>query len=356
MKDRDSNKNDASELSLMREKSAQIFEEMGKIEKEDLILVVIEDHIIAIGYALDAMEAKDSINMTYNCSSESIHKCNYNEPMTELSCKLNWIVREINIPVKNLIDENDSVKLYTNDKITKCTDVEACYELDISEQRQVLIIDEINRGNISKLFGELITLIEYTKRLGEPEESTAILPYSREKFGVPNNVYILGTMNTADRSIALMDTALRRRFNFVEMLPDSNVLVKLNITSIEGIDLLIMLETINKRIEYLFDREHTIGHAYFVPLKNDATLDSLAKIFLNSIIPLLQEYFYDDYSKIQLILGDNGKTDDEYKFILDESLRTKDVFKGNPDIDLPEKKYSVQTSAFYKTESYKQIY
>lgn len=225
-----------------------------------------------------------------------------------------------------------------------------------NKRSYVFIIDEINRGNISKIFGELITLIETTKRLGEDEAATAILPYTGDEFGVPNNVYILGTMNTADRSIALMDTALRRRFTFIEMMPDQNVLRDLDIEEIEGINIPRMLKTINDRIESLYDREHTVGHAYFTSLAKDPSLDKLAEIFLNAIIPLLQEYFYEDYSKIQLVLGDNAKEDPTYKFILDTEINIKKVFKGNPDIDLPEKKYSIQREAFYESDSYKLIY
>lgn len=222
----------------------------------------------------------------------------------------------------------------------------------------VFIIDEINRGNVSKIFGELITLIEATKRLGMSEEMTVSLPYTGDSFGVPNNVYLLGTMNTADRSIALMDTALRRRFNFIEMLPDSKVLEEIGIGSItindETLNLVNLLELMNRRIEYLFDREHMIGHAFFTPLKKDPTLGRLATIFEKSIIPLLQEYFYEDYEKIQLVLGDNAK-EDQYKFILDEPLRVREIFSGHPDLDLPDKKYNIQRSAFYYLQSYKKI-
>ncbi len=216
----------------------------------------------------------------------------------------------------------------------------------------VFIIDEINRGNISKIFGELITLIESTKRLGEPESITATLPYSNVEFGVPNNIYILGTMNTADRSIALMDTALRRRFEFVEMMPETDVLRGIKVGSV---DVARMLDSINERILYLYDREHTIGHAYFVCLKKEPTLSKLSSIFRNSLIPLLQEYFYEDYSKIQLILGDNAK-EDQFKFIRDETLKIKTVFKGTTDMDLPDKKYSIQDNAFNLEQSYTQIY
>jgi 5-methylcytosine-specific restriction protein B len=231
-------------------------------------------------------------------------------------------------------------------------------EKTVKEEPYVFIIDEINRGNISKIFGELITLIEETKRAGKPEAMEAVLPYSGESFSVPRNVYILGTMNTADRSIALMDTALRRRFDFTEMMPDPEVLESLGAGKvvIEGEELNIarMLEIINERIEFLFDREHTIGHAFFTKLAKDPSIKTLASIFEKNVIPLLQEYFYEDYAKIQFVLGDNEKAD-EYKFILDKPLRIKDIFNGNPDIDLPERRYVIQREAFYKLESYKQI-
>ncbi|EAK9857243.1 AAA family ATPase [Campylobacter lari] len=173
----------------------------------------------------------------------------------------------------------------------------------------IIIIDEINRGNVSKIFGELITLIEPSKRIGEKEELRVRLPYSGEEFGVPKNVYIIGTMNTADRSITSLDTALRRRFEFVEMMPKPSKLSK-----IEDIDLQELLKAINTRIEYLLDREKTIGHAFFIGIDS---LDDLKKVFQNKIIPLLQEYFYNDYALINAVLNDNGmifedKKDDKY--------------------------------------------
>lgn len=221
----------------------------------------------------------------------------------------------------------------------------------------VFIIDEINRGNISKIFGELITLIENTKREGMEEAVSAILPYSNESFSVPLNVYILGTMNTADRSIALMDTALRRRFQFVEMMPDADVLRKLGADKVEDLDVAAMLEKMNERITFLYDREHTIGHAFFTKLSKDASVEELRSIFEKSVIPLLQEYFYEDYQKIQLVLGDNGKKEDALKFIIDEDVKVKDIFKGNVDdiADLPEKKFLINADAFGNIEAYKQI-
>lgn len=225
-------------------------------------------------------------------------------------------------------------------------------EIESSVPR-VFIIDEINRGNISKIFGELITLIEDSKREGGKEAMSVMLPYSRELFSVPNNVYILGTMNTADRSIALMDTALRRRFAFYEMMPDLNVLNKHGVPLVEGLNIPRMLEVINDRIEVLYDREHTIGHAFF--MDKEMNISKLADIFKNKLIPLLQEYFYEDYEKIQWILGDNAKTDESLKFIRkirnDESL-----FKGKIDMDIiPEYRYQINHDALYKIESYIQI-
>jgi 5-methylcytosine-specific restriction endonuclease McrBC GTP-binding regulatory subunit McrB len=160
-----------------------------------------------------------------------------------------------------------------------------------------LIIDEINRGNVSAIFGELITLLEEDKRLGKSEAIQIELPYSKTKFGVPQNLYIIGTMNTADRSVEALDTALRRRFSFTEILPEPKLLEK---KTIDGINLNTLLEIINKRVEILLDTDHTIGHSYFLNAEN---ADDLRLIFKNNIIPLLQEYFYGDYEKIGLILG-----------------------------------------------------
>ena len=208
--------------------------------------------------------------------------------------------------------------------------------------KYAIFIDEINRGNISKIFGELITLIEPSKRLGADDEIMVELPYSKEKFGVPSNLYIIGTMNTADRSIALMDTALRRRFEFVEMMPEYDNLNKINI---EGINIGEMLKTINERIEYLYDRDHTIGHAYFIDV---ADMETLANVFKNRILPLLQEYFYDDWEKIRLILGDSQ--------FIKEKKPANALFKSGTDYINDKILYEIDKEAFYDEQNYLKIY
>lgn len=200
------------------------------------------------------------------------------------------------------------------------------------ENNYVLIIDEINRGNISKIFGELISLIEPSKREGEKEEMEVILPYSKESFTIPKNLYIIGTMNTADRSIALLDIALRRRFKFIEIMPQYNIL-----KDVENIKIASLLSTINERIEFFFDREHTIGHSYFL---NINTFDDLVNVFKNSILPLLQEYFYDDFEKIKSIFDNNG------------FISSKNISLNNQSKSI----YKINEEALKVPDNYKKIY
>lgn len=214
----------------------------------------------------------------------------------------------------------------------------------------ILIIDEINRGNISKILGELITLIEPSKRIGADEELRVSLPYSTNEFdggngfGVPKNLYIIGTMNTADRSIALLDTALRRRFEFVEMMPDCEH--KEISTDCESVNLQRLLKSINDRIEFLLDREHTIGHSFFIGVDS---MEALREVFGLKIIPLLQEYFYDDYAKIDAVLNGNGMV----KVFSQSDLG---VNLSEDFVDSEKRVYRISDSHLWNIETFNKIY
>lgn len=227
------------------------------------------------------------------------------------------------------------------------------------QKNYVLIIDEINRGNISKIFWELITLIEDDKRWGAKEALTVMLPYSKEPFSIPSNLYLLWTMNTADRSIALMDLALRRRFYFEEVHPDSELLKDI---IVDSINIQQLFETINNRIEYLYDKDHRLWHAFFLPLKDNPTLQHLHTIFLKRVIPLLQEYFYDDYEKIQIVLWDH---DEQRKSENDKFIQKQETLEKNVlwfDYEWAEEtkaSYTINpalTNGILSPEAYKRIY
>lgn len=203
------------------------------------------------------------------------------------------------------------------------------------DSNYVLIIDEINRGNISKIFGELITLVEETKRIGSPSgeyPQTVTLPYSKEPFGVPMNLFIIGTMNTADKSITAIDTALRRRFSFKEYSPDVSLLAGREIIyGKNSINIQIVLQTLNARLQFLLGSDFLLGHSYFLKIKN---YDDLCGLFYSEIIPLLRTYFYDDFGKIALVLGDIdevGKIDSE-RFIIGKITDAGKLF-GTSDLE-----------------------
>ncbi|WP_075322029.1 McrB family protein [Acidithiobacillus albertensis] len=238
------------------------------------------------------------------------------------------------------------------------------------DQRFAMVIDEINRGNISKIFGELITLIEPDKREGAENAISVTLPYSGESFSVPPNVDIIGTMNTADRSLALLDTALRRRFDFVPVLPDARdeagaPLFGLRVTlGGQVVDIPRMLSVINQRVEALYDRDHCIGHAYFTSLAQvpdgDERLVALSQLFSNRIVPLLEEYFFEDWQKIRLVLADNQKPE-AARFVIESQDHEEDLarlFGSDHGLDTyaTKQRYVVQDASFTNPDAYIGIY
>ena len=218
------------------------------------------------------------------------------------------------------------------------------------KSKYVIIIDEINRGNISRIFGELITLIEDSKRQGAEEALSVTLPYSKEEFSVPSNVYIIGTMNSSDRSLTGLDIALRRRFTFIEMPPKPELL---NDVVIEGLNVAKLLDIVNQRIEVLLDRDHCIGHANFMSLKEQSTLEHLAHIFKQKIIPQLQEYFFDDWAKINLVFFNNEM------LVEDKTLNISRLFPSKFEQELgysSEKKiWKINDNAFKTIDAFTQI-
>lgn len=242
--------------------------------------------------------------------------------------------------------------------------VEHMLELDDAQPfkdvgARVLIIDEINRGNISRIFGELITLLEPSKRAGNDEALSVVLPYSKENFSVPNNLYLIGTMNTVDRSLAGLDIALRRRFTFQEMPPKPELLDDIKVVE-DTVELNIgqLLKVINQRIEVLLDRDHRLGHAYFMPLTTDPNLASLESIFRNQILPLLQEYFFEDWERISWVLNDQRAIEMGTEPFLREPQADYDLAAlfGKAVADkLNDRRWELNPAAFHSIDSYKTI-
>lgn len=226
---------------------------------------------------------------------------------------------------------------------------------EVVRQNYVLVIDEINRGNISRIFGELITLIEPSKRIGAKEALEVTLPLTGDKFGVPDNLYIIGTMNTADRSLAGLDLALRRRFTFVEMPPKPELLDGLIVGVDDGIEIGQMLRVMNQRITALLDRDHCIGHAYFMPLQDNPSLDLLADIFAQNILPLLQEYFFEDWQRIRWVLADQSKPDTLVFIVKEQNMDAQQLFPGVSQFK-PRDCWRINTDALLQVEAYQRIY
>lgn len=275
---------------------------------------------------------------------------------------VNWIVTDSNFSILNL----NSQKRFTLKTVYEITrfnwlelqeglraagvDLKAVGPTEINAQPYVLIIDEINRGNVSRIFGELITLIEPSKRIGAPESLTVTLPYSKKLFGVPKNVHLIGTMNTADKSLTGLDIALRRRFVFKEMSPKPALLDKVIIS---GLSVGQMLRAMNQRIEVLLDRDHCIGHAYFLPLDQDPTIERLSAIFKQQVLPLLEEYFFEDWERIGWVLNDHRTEGEPFIKTGDQgSISLTKLFGAKVASELRDKRWSVNEAAFTSIGNY----
>jgi 5-methylcytosine-specific restriction protein B len=282
--------------------------------------------------------------------------------------KVNWLYRDLDLSVLPL-NSNKQFTLKTVYSITRFSWGDLLSYLEqsgikpsnatqktVGTEPRVLVIDEINRGNISRIFGELITLIEPSKRAGAGEALSVTLPYSKKPFSVPSNVYLIGTMNTADRSLAGLDIALRRRFTFKEMPPKPEELEGIDV---EGINIASLLRTMNERIEVLLDRDHCLGHAYFMPLKQaeKKNLIQLKSIFSQQILPLLKEYFFEDWERIAWVLNDQNKSDDNHKFIRKAPSNINELFGNKVASSLQniDQRWHLNQSAFDDINSYRLI-
>lgn len=267
----------------------------------------------------------------------------------------------VNIDAETDLDENQSsgqISYSVVDGVFK----QICDEaLKNSHKDYAIFIDEINRGNISEIFGELITLVEVDKRIGEDNQLEVTLPYSKQKFGVPKNLNIFGTMNSADRSISLIDVALRRRFKFINMTTNLELLSEvfknrgLNPNNIDGIDIIKLLEKLNARIEVLLDANFVIGHAYFSKVN---TYEDLKEVIINQIVPLLEEYFYDDLEKVQLVFNDLNQDGElkENAIYKHKELAVEELFDYLGDYDEYESKKSYFVNRVIDKSSLIKIY
>ncbi len=284
--------------------------------------------------------------------------------------KVNWLLTDIDLNILPLNDDKRMVQqtVYPLSRISWNSLVDELHrqnialpfsveQVGINKRNYVLIIDEINRGNISRIFGELITLLEPDKRKGGSDEHSVTLPYSKEPFSVPDNLYVLGTMNTADKSLAQLDLALRRRFEFFELMPDPALLDGI---LVHGVDISELLKVMNQRIEVLLDRDHTIGHAYFWPLLSVGSelerQQLLADIFAKRIIPLLQEYFFADWERIGWVLNDSQKPANERFIELDDvGTSLGKLFPEAIANQITDRRYRINKQAFIEPGAYRGI-
>ena len=357
-----------SDISERTEKELSYLEGLGSNDKSS---IKVFSEKIQVGDVLFCLKNKNTVRAIGIVTSDYEFDTSF-KGLAEFhhTRKVNWILQDINFDIYALNNNTNLTQktCYKIDRFTWNDLAESLerqgYSLDsqsISDSAKdsnnhILIIDEINRGNISRIFGELITLLEPDKRKGGTDAREVILPYSKLPFSVPSNLYVLGTMNTADKSLAQLDLALRRRFDFIELLPKPELLDGI---TVHGIAVSEVLTVINQRIEVLLDREHTIGHSYFWSLKDLGSDDEkeieLGNIFKRRIIPLLQEYFFSDWERIGWVLNDPSKQTSE-QFIQNGNISPaiSELFDSSIN-GLNDRRYHINETAFNNPESSKKI-
>ena len=353
----------AGDISDSERDSGQIeyFERLGPNDKSTLMSFAEEmqigDMVLCISSA-NSIQAVGVITGHYQFESQ----CDAVVDDYRHLRKVDWLVHGVEVPFKDLNGDKGFTQktVYELWRITPEVVLQRLQEQELLKKNVVpsgeaepvvLIIDEINRGNISRIFGELITLIEPAKRAGESEALSATLTYSKDTFSVPGNLYIIGTMNTADRSLAELDIALRRRFEFKEMMPNASLLSDV---SVNGISVEQLLRVINERIEALLDRDHTLGHSYFLPLREPGanTLKHLARIFEKQILPLLQEYFFEDWERIHWVLNDHQKPG-PFQFVRRGGSTDLESLFGSVAGQISDRRWQINPEAFELEDSYK---
>lgn len=338
----------------------EYYQKLGSGDKGTLSYFAEE---MAVGDILLCIHSADSINAVGVVTSDYRFEqapptgviANYQHVRS-----VKWLYRDLKLPILPLNDNKlfTLKTVYQMDRFTwgdllaylEKSGAKPLEQAAATAERKphVLVLDEINRGNVSRIFGELITLIEPSKRDGADEALSVELPYSKKPFSVPDNVYLIGTMNTADRSLAGLDIALRRRFTFREMPPRPELLDEVVVA---GVDIGQLLRTMNERIEVLLDRDHCLGHAYFMPLLQDNSLERLATIFRNQVLPLLQEYFFEDWQRIQWVLNDHRKAAmDRFVYQSERDLRA--LFGSETEISAHNLPWRINADAFGRASAY----
>lgn len=338
----------------------EYYQKLGSGDKGTLSYFAEE---MAVGDILLCIHSADSINAVGVVTSDYRFEqappagviANYQHVRS-----VKWLYRDLKLPILPLNDNKlfTLKTVYQMDRFTwgdllaylEKSGAKPLEQAATTAERKphVLVVDEINRGNVSRIFGELITLIEPSKRDGADEALSVELPYSKKPFSVPGNVYLIGTMNTADRSLAGLDIALRRRFTFREMPPRPDLLDEVVVA---GIDIGQLLRTMNERIEVLLDRDHCLGHAYFMPLKDDPRLERLEAIFRNQVLPLLQEYFFEDWQRIQWVLNDHRKAAMD-RFVYQSKRDLRALFGEEAEVSAHNLPWSINAAAFQRIAAY----